>query len=141
MTFYYNYRISFGILTIACSLLTIASFTGCGGKTGVQENTDLTYLSATITEIDDHGNGVTDLLIKSFTERGWQLGDRLEVTFTNGQTIIFPYVENYSDVPEGEYLGRFSTSTKRFKIAINQGDLAKTLNLESPSKVILRKVK
>ena len=89
----------------------------------------------------DHGNGVTDLLIKAFTERGWQLGDRFEITFSTGQTIIIRFVENYSDVPENEYLGRFSTSTKQFKIAINQGDLAKTLNLESPSKVILRKVK
>ncbi len=141
MTFYYNYRISFCILTIACLLLTVASFTGCSGKTGVLENGDLTHLSGTITEIDDHGNGVTDLLIKAFTERSWQLGDRFEITFSTGQTITFPFVENYSDVPKGEYLGRFSTSTKQFKIAINQGDLAKTLNLESPSKVILRKVK
>ncbi len=141
MTFYYNCRISFWLLTIACLILTIVSLTGCSGKAGVQENVNLTQISATITEIDDHGNGVTDLFINAFTERGWQLGDRLEATFAMGQTINIRFVENYSDVPEGEYLGRFSTSTKRFKIAINRGNLAETLNLGSPSKVILRKAK
>ena len=87
---------------------------GCSG------NGDLTHLSGTITEIDDHGNGVTDLLIKAFTERSWQLGDRFEITFSTGQTITFPFVENYSDVPKGEYLGRFSTSTKRFKMRLTR---------------------
>ena len=97
-------------------------------------------LSGTITEIDDHGNAVTDLVIAPFTKQGWKLGDTLEATFATGHTIRIQYVENYGDVPEGEYLGRFSTSTKRFKIAINRGNIAKTLALSSPSKVVLQKV-
>ncbi len=141
MTFRYNCRLSFWGLTVVFFLLQIALIIGCSTKAGVQENTQMTQLSATITEIDDHGNAVTDLLIKVFHERGWQLGDILEMTFETNKKIKIKFVENYGDVPEGEYLGRFSTSTQRFKIAINHGDLAKTLSLESPSKVLLRKVK
>ncbi len=97
-------------------------------------------LTGKIVEIDDHGNAVTDLEIDSFTERGWKLGDTLTATFETGQKIQIKFVENYGDVPVGDYLGRFSTSTERFKIAINMGDIAKTLELSSPSKVILQKV-
>jgi S-adenosylmethionine hydrolase len=97
-------------------------------------------LSGTIVEIDDHGNAVTDLEIAPFTERNWKLGDTLEATFETGQKVQIKFVENYGDVPVGDYLGRFSTSTKQFKIAINMGDIAKTLALKSQSKVVLQKV-
>lgn len=100
----------------------------------------MTSLTGTIVEIDDHGNAVTDLTIAPFTERGWELGDTLEATFATGQTIQIKFVENYGDVPEGDYLGRFSTSTHQFKIAINMGDIAGSLKLESDSKVVLQKV-
>ena len=113
---------------------------GCSTKTSTLETASISPLSATISEIDDHGNAVTDLLIKAFTERGWQLGDTLEATFATGQPIQIKFVENYSDVPVGEYLGRFSTSTGWFKIAINHGNIAETLQLKSASKVTLRKV-
>ena len=89
-------------------------------------------LSGTIVEIDDHGNAVTDLYIAPFTERGWELGDTLEATFATGQKIQIKFVENYGDVPEGDYLGRFSTSTQQFKIAINMGNIAESLKLQSP---------
>ncbi|MFB3042556.1 MAG: hypothetical protein ACE1ZS_12255 [Candidatus Poribacteria bacterium] len=39
-----------------------------------------------------------------------------------------------------EYLGRFSTRRGLFKIAINQGNIADALKLESEDKVVLRKV-
>jgi S-adenosylmethionine hydrolase len=109
-------------------------------KTSAPETPETAPLSGTITEIDDHGNAVTDLEIAPFTERGWKLGDTLEATFATGQKIQIKFVENYGDVPVGDYLGRFSTSTQRFKIAINMGNIAKTLELSSPSKVVLRKV-
>ena len=104
------------------------------------ESSQSTSLTGTITEIDDHGNAVTDLVIAPFTERGWKLGDTLEAAFATGQKIEIKYVENYGDVPEGDYLGRFSTSTQRFKIAINMGNIAKTLELKSGTKVVLQKV-
>lgn len=140
VTFHYSFRLYLRSLIIVLFLLQIALITGCSTIVGVQENNQMPLLSATITEIDDHGNAVTDLQNKVFHERGWELGDILEVTFENEKQIRIKFVENYGDVPEGEYLGRFSTSTQRFKIAINHGNLAKTLSLQSPSKVKLRKV-
>ncbi len=104
------------------------------------ETTQAMSLTGTIVEIDDHGNAGTDLYIAPFTERGWKLGDTLEATFATGQKIQIKFVENYGDVPEGEYLGRFSTSTKQFKIAINMGNISKTLELKNQSKVVLQKV-
>jgi S-adenosylmethionine hydrolase len=121
-------------------LIITAFFIGCSQKTSAPEPSQTTSLTGTITEIDDHGNAVTDLEIAPFTERGWKLGDTLEATFATGQKIQIKFVENYGDVPVGDYLGRFSTSTQRFKIAINMGNIAKTLELSSPSKVVLRKV-
>ena len=121
---------------IGVLMTTAALFIGCSQKTGAPTAS----LSGTIVEIDDHGNAVTDLYIAPFTERGWKLGDTLEATFATGQKIKIKFVENYGDVPDGEYLGRFSTSTQQFKIAINMGNIAETLKLKSQSSVVLQKV-
>ena len=131
----YCWKLVFVTLLIPLSLLV-----GCSQKASVPETGHTTSLTGTIVEIDDHGNAVTDLYIAPFTERGWKLEDTLEATFATGQTIQIKFVENYGDVPEGDYLGRFSTSTHQFKIAINMGNIAKTLALESDSKVVLQKV-
>lgn len=135
MTFDNQFRLRGGVAFVFLLIII-----GCSTKTSTLETASISPLSATISEIDDHGNAVTDLLIKAFTERGWQLGDTLEATFATGQPIQIKFVENYGDVPVGEYLGRFSTSTGWFKIAINHGNIAETLQLKSASKVTLRKV-
>ena len=140
MTFDYRFRLHGHGVTFVCLLIITALIIGCSAKTSTLETASISPLSATITEIDDHGNAVTDLLSEAFTERGWQLGDTLEATFATGQPIQIKFVENYGDVPVGEYLGRFSTSTGRFKIAINHGNIAEKLQLKSGSKVTLRKV-
>jgi S-adenosylmethionine hydrolase len=128
-------------LTLIAVLITGTTFLiGCAQKTQAPETPEATLLSGTIVEIDDHGNAVTDLTIAPFTERGWELGDTLEATFATGQKIQIQFVENYGDVPEGDYLGRFSTSTHQFKIAINMGNIAESLKLENQSKVVLQKV-
>ena len=127
-------------LAFVSVLMTAVLFIGCSQKTGVPETSQKTSLTGTIVEIDDHGNAVTDLEIEPFNERGWKLGDTLEAAFATGQKIQIKFVENYGDVPVGAYLGRFSTSTKQFKIAINMGNIAKTLNLRNPSEVVLQKV-
>ncbi len=127
-------------LTFACFLITLSMLSGCGMKTDTPENDQGNPLSATIVEIDDHGNAVTDLLSETFAERGWQIGDTLNAKFAIGETIRIKFVENYADVPVGDYLGRFSTSTGRFKIAINRGNIAETLKLKSNSKVVFQKV-
>ena len=120
--------------------MTIALLIGCSQKTSAPEIEQTTSLSGTIVEIDDHGNAVTDLYIAPFTERGWELGDTLEATFATGEKIQIKFVENYGDVPEGEYLGRFSTSSKQFKIAINMGNIAESLKLKNQSEVVLQKI-
>ena len=121
-------------------LVTTLLVIGCSQKIGTPETPQTVSLSGTIVEIDDHGNAVTDLEIAPFTERGWKLGDALEATFETGQKIRIKFVENYGDVPVGDYLGRFSTATKKFKLAINMGNISETLKLKSQSKVVLQKV-
>ncbi len=121
-------------------LVATGLFIGCSQKMGTPETPQTASLTGTIVEIDDHGNAVTNLEIAPFTERGWKLGDTLEATFATGQQIQIQFVENYGDVPVGDYLGRFSTSTKQFKIAINMGNISETLKLKSESKVVLQKV-
>ena len=140
MKFHYQFCLHFRKLAFVSVLVATALFMGCSQKTGAPETSQMTSLSGTIVEIDDHGNAVTDLEIASFTERGWKLGDTLEATFATGQKIQIKFVENYGDVPVGEYLGRFSTSTKQFKIAINMGNITETLKLKNQSKVVLQKV-
>ena len=140
MKFYYQFRLYYWKLVFVAVFVTLTLLIGCSQKTSAPETSETTSLTGTIVEIDDHGNAVTDLYIAPFTERGWELGDTLEVTFASGQKIQIKFVENYGDVPEGEYLGRFSTSTQQFKIAINMGNIAEALKLESGSKVVLQKV-
>ena len=120
--------------------MTTALLIGCSQKAGVPETLQMASLSGTIIEIDDHGNAVTNIEIAPFTERGWKLGDTLEATFETEQKVQIKFVENYGDVPVGDYLGRFSTSTKQFKIAINMGNITKTLKLKNQSSVVLQKV-
>ncbi len=140
MKFYYQFCLRDWKLALTAIFMTTVFFIGCSQKTSAPESSQTTPLSGTITEFDDHGNAVTDLVIAPFTERGWKLGDTLEATFATGQKIQIKFVENYGDVPDGDYLGRFSTSTHLFKIAINMGNISKTLELSSPSKVVLQKV-
>lgn len=140
MKFRYRIDIYYWKLVIFAVCTTTVLLIGCSQKTGMSESIQTASISAMIIEIDDHGNAVTDLKIAPFAERGWKLGDTLEATFATGQKIQIKFVENYGDVPVGEYLGRFSTSTKQFKIAINMGNIAKTLNLRNPSQVVLQKV-
>ena len=138
--FYYQSRSDVWKLAGILVLMAIPLLIGCSQKTNAPETSQAASLTGTIVEIDDHGNAVTDLYIAPFTERGWELGDTLEATFATGQKIQIKFVENYGDVPEGDYLGRFSTSTNQFKIAINMGNIAESLKLQSESKVVLQKV-
>ena len=140
MKYYYQFCLRCWRFACVGVLMTTVLLIGCSQKTGAPEISQMASLTGTIVEIDDHGNAVTDLEILPFTKHGWKLGDTLEATFATGQKIQIKFVENYGDVPVGDYLGRFSTSTKQFKIAINMGNIAKTLNLSNPSEVVLQKV-
>ena len=63
-----------------------------------------------ITAIDNHANVVTDIKPAVFSTLGWKLKDTITVEFEDGQKISCRYVENYGDVPVGDYLVRFRLS-------------------------------
>ncbi len=119
---------------------------GCSGKTGTEEGMakaeKVTHeeIMGQITAIDNHANVVTDIKPAAFTAIGWNLKDAITVEFEDGQKINCLYVENYGDVPVGDYLVRFSIEQSVLKIAINEGYLAETLKIKSPGKVVLRKM-
>lgn len=119
---------------------------GCGGKTAFEEGMATAEKAASeeimgqITSIDNHANVVTDIKSAAFTALGWKLKDTITVEFEDGQKIDCRYVENYGDVPVGDYLVRFSVEQSVLKIAINEGYLAETLKIKSPGKVVLHKM-
>ena len=119
---------------------------GCSGKTATQEGmaeaeeTVHEEIMGQITAIDNHANVVTDIKPAAFTALGWNLKDSITVEFEDGQKINCCYVENYGDVPDGDYLVRFDIEESVLKIAINNGYLAETLKIKSPGKVVLRKM-
>ena len=119
---------------------------GCSGKTATGEGMAMAEkvahqeIMGQITAIDNHANVVTDIKPAAFTAFGWKLKDAITVEFEDGGEISCRYVENYGDVPVGDYLVRFSVEGSVLKIAINEGYLAETLKIKSPGKVVLRKM-
>ena len=119
---------------------------GCSGKTATEEGMAEAEKAAPeeivgqITSIDNHANVVTDIKPAAFTALGWKKTDAITVEFEDGQKIDCRYVENYGDVPVGDYLVRFDIEESVLKIAINEGYLAETLKIKSSGKVVLRKM-
>ena len=83
---------------------------------------------------------MTDIKPAAFSALGWKLKDAITVEFEDGQKINCLYVENYGDVPVGDYLVRFDIEESVLKIAINEGYLAETLKIKSSGKVVLHKM-
>ena len=137
----YNFLFCVLILMVGTML-----WMGCGGKTATEEGMATAEKAASeeimgqITSIDNHANVVTDIKPAAFTALGWKLKDTITVEFEDGGEIDCRYVENYGDVPVGDYLVRFSVEESVLKIAINEGYLAETLKIKSPGKVVLRKM-
>ena len=119
---------------------------GCSGKTATEEGMAEADKAAPeeimgqITAIDNHANVVTDIKPAAFSALGWKLKDAITVEFEDGQKIDCRYVENYGDVPVGDYLVRFDVEESVLKIAINEGYLAETLKIKSSGKVVLHKM-
>ena len=119
---------------------------GCSGKTttdeGMAKVEEVAHqeIMGQITAIDNHANVVTDIKPAAFTALGWKLKDAITVQFEDGQKIDCRYVENYGDVPVGDYLVRFDIEDSVLKIAINEGYLAETLKIKSSGKVVLHKM-
>ena len=138
-----KYNVLFYVLILMVGTML---WLGCGGKTATDEGMTKAEKAAheeimgQITSIDNHANVVTDIKPAAFTALGWKLKDSITVEFEDGQKINCFYVENYGDVPVGDYLVRFSIEQSVLKIAINEGYLAEKLKIKSPGKVVLRKM-
>ena len=138
-----KHNVLFYILALVVGMML---WMGCSGKTGPEEAMAEAEKAASeeimgqITSIDNHANVVTDIKPAAFTALGWKLKDTITVEFEDGKKIDCRYVENYGDVPVGDYLVRFSMEQSVLKIAINEGYLAETLKVKSPGKVVLRKM-
>ena len=138
-----KYNVLFYILILMVGTML---WMGCGGKTATDEGMAKVEkvahqeIMGQITAIDNHANVVTDIKPAAFTALGWKLKDAITVQFEDGQKIDCRYVENYGDVPVGDYLVRFDIEDSVLKIAINEGYLAETLKIKSPGKVVLHKM-
>ena len=138
-----KYNVLFCVLTLMVGTML---WLGCGGKTATEEGMAAAEkaspeeIMGQITSIDNHANVVTDIKPAAFTALGWKLKDTITAEFEDGQKINCRYVENYGDVPVGDYLVRFSIEQSVLKIAINEGYLAEKLKIKSPGKVVLRKM-
>jgi S-adenosylmethionine hydrolase len=138
-----KHNVLFYALTVTVAMMLSM---GCSGKTATEEGmaepekAALEEIMGQITAIDNHANVVTDIKPAAFTALGWNLKDAITVQFEDGQKIDCIYVENYGDVPVGDYLVRFDIEESVLKIAINEGYLAETLKIKSPGKVILHKM-
>ncbi len=87
--------------------------------------------------IDEYGNAITNIRPDLFQELGIQVGQTIEVEFANQSKIHCKYVKAYGDVPVGDYVGLFGSGGV-FEVAINQGNLAEGLKLETSEKCIVR---
>jgi S-adenosylmethionine hydrolase len=138
-----KHNVLFYALTVTVAMMLSM---GCSGKTATEEGmaepekAALEEIMGQITAIDNHANVVTDIKPAAFTALGWNLKDAITVQFEDGQKIDCIYVENYGDVPVGDYLVRFDVEESVLKIAINEGYLAETLKIKSPGKVVLHKM-
>lgn len=90
-----------------------------------------------IVVVDDYGNAISNIQQNQFEELGWFLGTTLKVK-VGSQEFNVEFVKAYGDVPTGGYLGLFG-SGEVFEVAINQGDLAKTLKLKSGDSIEVSK--
>ena len=137
-----KHNVLFCILTLMVGTML---WLGCSGKTATEEGMATAEkvahqeIMGQITAIDNHANVVTDIKPAAFTALGWKKKDAITVEFEDGQKIKCLYVENYGDVPVGDYLVRFDIEESVLKIAINEGYLAETLKIKSPGKVVLHK--
>ena len=92
-----------------------------------------------IDAIDEYGNAITNIRPDLFGKLEIQGGQTVEVEFSNQKKIRCKYVKAYGDVPVGDYVGLFGSGGV-FEVAINQGNLAEQLKLETSREFIVRKV-
>ena len=88
--------------------------------------------------IDEYGNVITNIRPDLFEKSDIQIGQTIEVEFSHKRSVLCKYVKAYGDAPVGSGVGLFGSGGV-FEVAINQGNLAKSLKLEGTGKCIVRK--
>jgi S-adenosylmethionine hydrolase len=96
-------------------------------------------IAGQIDVIDEYGNAITNIRPNLFEKLGIQGGQTIEVEFDNQKKVRCKYVKAYGDVPVGDYVGLFGSGGV-FEVAINQGNLAGQLKLETSVELSVRKV-
>jgi S-adenosylmethionine hydrolase len=96
-------------------------------------------IAGQIDVIDEYGNAITNIRPDLFEKLGIQGGQTIEVEFDNQKKVRCKYVKAYGDVPVGDYVGLFGSGGV-FEVAINQGNLAGQLKLETSVELSVRKV-
>ncbi len=87
--------------------------------------------------IDEYGNALTNIPMELFEQANIEMGQKLRVTFSSRLSPTeFAYMKTYGDVPVGNYLALFGSGGS-LEFAINQGNLAKTLEIKSGDAVKL----
>lgn len=90
-----------------------------------------------VTLVDEYGDVLTSLLRKDLEQAGIQKGDTLKIRIGDRE-VVAPFLKTYGDVPEGKPVCMVS-SGEVFEIAINQGDLGKSIGARRGDPVTVQK--
>lgn len=93
-------------------------------------------LAAAVVYIDRFGNIQVHLSRAELENLGARLGERLEVR-VGEETLSVPYVHSFAEVPPEELL-LYEDSYRKISFAINQGDAARTFQVEVGDRLLLK---
>jgi S-adenosylmethionine hydrolase len=82
-----------------------------------------------------YGNLVLNMPAEVFASLGYKLGDQVPVTL-NGESISYPFVRTFADVPEGKELF-YIDSRGRLSLAINMGDFSKIHGVAEGARLVI----
>ncbi len=83
-----------------------------------------------VTAVSQYGNITLDIAKEDFLALGYEYGDIVTLTLSNGTTMDVPFVSNYSDVDNGQAALLARESDDYVTAAINMGDFATTYGVE-----------
>lgn len=114
------------IVCILFVLVILISVVACGGNAENAEPEKL--LSGNIVNISKYGNITLTTTKEEMTEKGFEFGDIVTVSFAD-ESIDIPYCSTYSDVDAGAagLFGRYDDET--VTIAVNMGNFATIYNI------------
>jgi len=93
------------------------------------------FIKGRIEIIDEYGNAITNITKDLIEDAGLNVGDYLTTKIGDSE-MTFEFVKAYGNVAAGDYLGLISSSG-RFELAINQGNLAQQLRITRNMHVVI----